>query len=1226
LIRSEAGLEKNVTQAKSRINRRNYSRISGSLELPNLVEIQTNSYEWFKNEGIKEVFNDVYPISNFNETLTLEFVDCRFDAPKYSVEEAKDRDTNYCAPIRATLRLVNNGTGEIKENEVFMGDFPLMTDAGTFIINGAERVIVSQLVRSPGAYFADAMDKSGKTVFTGSMIPSRGTWLEFENDAKDILNVRIDRTRKIPGTILLRALGLSSDEDIIEVLGDHEFIRNTLAKDTTHNTDEALIEIYNKLRPGEPATLEGANTLLYTRFFDAKRYDLARAGRFKLGKKLSLLDRITNRVLAQDVIDIDGNVVMKEGTLLTKDKVDLLAPVFQAGAHTMDIKTNDFLKSHGRIQVLEVYVDETKSKKMRVVGTDLSLDCKYITISDMIAAYSYMLNLVDIYDSLDLASDDRVNLMSRIGLLDDIDHLGNRRVRSVGELIQNQFRIGLSRMERVVKERMSLSEIDSVTPQSLTNIRPLTAAMKEFFSSSQLSQFMDQINPLAELTNKRRLSALGPGGLSRDRAGYEVRDVHASHYGRICPIETPEGPNIGLISTLASYAKINKYGFIETPYRKVNHSVIDENDVRYLTADEEKNYVIAQAKVQHDENGKILDEQVIARHLGENIMAKPEEIDFIDISPKQIVSVATSCIPFLENDDATRALMGANMQRQAVPLLNPHTPLVGTGMEYQAARDSGAAVVAKKDGIVTYVDAKKIIVEEDTGPHKYRLTKFAISNAGTCINHRPIVKAGDKVVKGEILADGPSMEQGELALGQNVLVGFMTWNGYNYEDAVIMSERLVKEDVYTSIHIEEYSIECRDTKLGPEEITRDIPNVGEDARKNLNSEGIIMIGAEVKEGDILVGKVTPKGQAELSAEEKLLLAIFGEKSREVKDNSLRVPHGGAGIVHDIKIFSRKNGDELQPGVNKVVKVYIVQKRKISEGDKMAGRHGNKGVISKILPIEDMPHLEDGTILDIMLNPLGVPSRMNIGQVLELHLGYAARELGMYFATPAFDGINSKDLEDIMKEAGMSVDGKQPVISGMTGEYFDSNISVGVMYMIKLAHMVDDKLHARSVGPYSLVTQQPLGGKAQNGGQRFGEMEVWALEAYGAAYTLREILTVKSDDVVGRVKTYEAIVKGQKLPEPGLPESFRVLTKELQALALDIRMLDKDGQEIDARKIEDEERRFPTSIDTTPEQPEVTEEEVAEVEGDFSEDEESFDDLDSVIDELFTDDEEESNEE
>ena len=1220
-------MEKNVTQVKSRINRRNYSRISGSLELPNLVEIQTNSYDWFKNEGIKEVFNDVYPISNFNETLTLEFVDCRFDEPKYSVDEAKDRDANYSAPIRATLRLVNNGTGEIKENEVFMGDFPLMTDSGTFIINGAERVIVSQLVRSPGAYFADAMDKSGKTVFTGSVIPSRGTWLEFENDAKDVLNVRIDRTRKIPGTILLRALGLSSDEEIIEVLGDHEFIRNTLAKDTTHNTDEALIEIYNKLRPGEPATLEGANTLLFAKFFDAKRYDLARAGRFKLGKKLSLLDRITNRVLAEDVKDVDGHVVMSEGTLLTKDKVDILAPVFAAGAHCVDVKTNDFLESHGRIQVIEVYVDESKSKKMKVVGTDLSLDCKFITISDMLAAYSYMLNLVDIYDSLDLASDDRVNLMSRIGLLDDIDHLGNRRVRSVGELIQNQFRIGLSRMERVIKERMSLSEVDSVTPQSLTNIRPLTAAMKEFFSSSQLSQFMDQINPLAELTNKRRLSALGPGGLSRDRAGYEVRDVHASHYGRICPIETPEGPNIGLISTLASYAKINKYGFIETPYRKVNDSIIDESDVRYLTADEEKNYIIAQAKVKIGENGEILDEQVIARHLGENIMAKPSEVDFIDISPKQIVSVATSCIPFLENDDATRALMGANMQRQAVPLLKPHTPFVGTGMEYQAARDSGAAVVAKKDGIVTYVDAKKIIVEEDTGPHRYRLTKFAISNAGTCINHRPIVKTGDKVLKGQILADGPSMEQGELALGQNVLVGFMTWNGYNYEDAVIMSERLVKEDVYTSVHIEEYSIECRDTKLGPEEITRDIPNVGEEARKNLNSEGIIMIGAEVKEGDILVGKVTPKGQAELSAEEKLLLAIFGEKSREVKDNSLRVPHGGAGIVHDIKVFERKKGDELQPGVNKVVKVYIVQKRKISEGDKMAGRHGNKGVISKILPIEDMPHLEDGTVLDIMLNPLGVPSRMNIGQVLELHLGYAARELGMYFATPAFDGINAKDLENIMKEAGMPVDGKQPVISGRTGEYFDSKVSVGVMYMIKLAHMVDDKLHARSVGPYSLVTQQPLGGKAQNGGQRFGEMEVWALEAYGAAYTLREILTVKSDDVVGRVKTYEAIVKGQKLPEPGLPESFRVLKKELQALALDIQMLDEEGHELDERKIEDEERRFPTSIDTTPEPEEATQEVVEEeVEGDFTEEDESFDDLDSVIDDLFTDDEEESNEE
>ena len=1172
-------MEKQTTTAKSKITRRNYSRISGSLELPNLVEIQTNSYKWFKEVGIKEVFDDIYPITNFNETLSLEFVDCAFDEPKYSVNESKDRDANYAAPIRATLRLINSGTGEIKEQEVFMGDFPLMTDSGTFIINGAERVIVSQLVRSPGAYFADAIDKSGKTVFEGSIIPSRGTWLEFENDAKDVLNVRIDRNRKIPGTVLLRALGLSSNEDIIDVFGDHEFILNTLAKDNTTNTEEALIEIYNKLRPGEPATLEGATSLLYTRFFDPKRYDLAKAGRFKFKKKLSLLDRIAGRVLAEDVKDVDGNVVCTKGTVITNEVIDTLRPVFEAGAHTVEMKTNPRLESNGVLQVVHVYVDESRTKVMKVIGTDLSLNCKYVTISDMIAAYSYMLNLVDIFNSYDLAPEDRVSHMARIGLLDDIDHLGNRRVRSVGELIQNQFRIGLSRMERVVKERMSLSEVDSVTPQSLTNIRPLTAAMKEFFASSQLSQFMDQINPLAELTNKRRLSALGPGGLSRDRAGYEVRDVHASHYGRICPIETPEGPNIGLISTLASYAKINEYGFIETPYRKVNKCVIDEDDVRYLTADEEKNYIIAQANVQTSDEGEILDEQVIARHLGENIMAKREEVDFIDISPKQIVSVATSCIPFLENDDATRALMGANMQRQAVPLLNPHTPFVGTGMEYQAARDSGAALVSKHNGTVSYVDAKRIeIVDDEAVVHKYRLTKFAISNAGTCINHKPIVKVGEEVVVGQVLADGPAMEQGELALGQNVLVGFMTWNGYNYEDAVIMSERLVKEDVYTSIHIDEYSIECRDTKLGPEEITRDIPNVGDEARKNLNSDGIIMIGAEVKEGDILVGKVTPKGQAELSAEEKLLLAIFGEKSREVKDNSLRVPHGGAGIVHDIKIFDRKNGDELQPGVNRVVKVYIVQKRKISEGDKMAGRHGNKGVISKILPIEDMPHLEDGTPLDIMLNPLGVPSRMNIGQVLELHLGYAAKQLGLYIATPAFDGLHREDLESLMKEAGMSEDGKQPIISGRTGEYFDSPVSVGIMYFVKLSHMVDDKLHARSVGPYSLVTQQPLGGKAQNGGQRFGEMEVWALEAYGAAYTLREILTVKSDDVVGRVKTYEAIVKGQPMPEPGLPESFRVLKKELQALALDIRLLDENDQEIDERNIEDEERRFPRSIE------------------------------------------------
>ena len=1007
------------------------------------------------------------------------------------------------------------------------------------------------------------------------------------------------------------------------------FLVNTLAKDNTTNMEEALIEIYNKLRPGEPATLEGANNLLFAKFFDCKRYDLAKAGRFKFKKKLSLLDRISGRILAQDLVDINGDIVYPEGTLITQEIIDVIKPVLEAGAHTRELNTNPRLESNGVIQVLDVYVDDTKSKKMRVIGTDLSLNSKFVTISDMIAAYSYMFNLVDIYNSLDLTAEDRVNLMARIGLLDDIDHLGNRRVRSVGELIQNQFRIGLSRMERVVKERMSLSEVDSITPQSLTNIRPLTAAIKEFFSSSQLSQFMDQINPLAELTNKRRLSALGPGGLSRDRAGYEVRDVHASHYGRICPIETPEGPNIGLISTLASYAKINQYGFIETPYRKVNNCVIDEGDVRYLTADEEKNYIIAQANVKTDKDGTILDDQVIARHLGENIMAKREEVDFIDISPKQIVSVATSCIPFLENDDATRALMGANMQRQAVPLLNPHTPFVGTGMEYQAARDSGAAVVAREDGVVKYVDAKKIIVEDNEGvEHRYRLAKFKISNNGTCINHKPIVDLGEKVLKGQVIADGPAMEQGELALGQNVLVGFMEWNGYNYEDAVIMSERLVKEDVYTSIHIDEYAIECRDTKLGPEEITRDIPNVGDEARKNLNSDGIIMIGAEVKEGDILVGKVTPKGQAELSAEEKLLLAIFGEKSREVKDNSLRVPHGGAGIVHDIKVFERKNGDELQPGVNKVVKVYIVQKRKISEGDKMAGRHGNKGVISRILPIEDMPHLEDGTPLDIMLNPLGVPSRMNIGQVLELHLGYAARQLGLYIATPAFDGLHPNDLEDIMAEAGMSKDGKQPVISGRTGEYFDNNISVGIMYMIKLAHMVDDKLHARSVGPYSLVTQQPLGGKAQNGGQRFGEMEVWALEAYGAAYTLREILTVKSDDVVGRVKTYEAIVKGQQLPEPGLPESFRVLKKELQALALDIRLLDENDNEVDMRNIEEEEHRFPRSIDKdevieTPDTEDEVDEEIIEDDLEVDEDCEVCEEDDFEDDDFEGDDIEES---
>ena len=1164
-------MENKITEAKSKITRRNYSRISGSLELPNLVEIQTNSYKWFKEVGIKEVFEDIYPITNFNETLSLEFVDCTFDEAKYSVEESKDRDANYAAPIRASLRLVNSGTGEIKEQEVFMGDFPLMTDSGTFIINGAERVIVSQLVRSPGAYFADALDKSGKTVFNGSIIPSRGTWLEFETDAKDVLNVRIDRNRKMPGTVLLRALGLSSNDEIIDVFGEHEYIINTLAKDNTTNTEEALIEIYNKLRPGEPATLEGANNLLYTRFFDCKRYDLAKAGRFKFRKKLSLLDRIAGRILAEDLVDVDGNVVYPEGTVVTQEVSDTIKPILEAGAHTRELDTNPRLESNGVIQVLDVYVDDTKTKKMRVIGTDLSLDSKFVTISDMMAAYSYMFNLVDIYDALDLTAEDRVNLMARIGLLDDIDHLGNRRVRSVGELIQNQFRIGLSRMERVVKERMSLSEVDSITPQSLTNIRPLTAAIKEFFSSSQLSQFMDQINPLAELTNKRRLSALGPGGLSRDRAGYEVRDVHASHYGRICPIETPEGPNIGLISTLASYAKINQYGFIETPYRKVNNCVIDEHDVRYLTADEEKNYIIAQANVRTDKDGTILDAQVIARHLGENIMAKREEVDYIDISPKQIVSVATSCIPFLENDDATRALMGANMQRQAVPLIDPKAPFVGTGMEYQAAHDSGAAVIAKHDGKVVYSDADKVEVRREDGSlDVYTIQKFRRSNSGTAYNQRTLVKVGDIVEKGDFIADGPSMEGGEMALGQNPIVAYMTWEGYNFEDAVIMSERLVKDDVYTSVHLEEFESETRDTKLGPEEITRELPNVSEEALKNLDEMGIIRIGAEVKEGDILVGKVTPKGEKDLSAEERLLHAIFGDKSREVRDTSLRVPHGGDGVVRDVKIFTRANGDELQSGVNMLVRVYIAQKRKIKVGDKMAGRHGNKGVVSRIVPVEDMPYLPDGTPVDIMLNPLGVPSRMNIGQVMELHLGMAARNLGIYIATPVFDGASSEDLWDTVREAGMDSDAKTILYDGRTGEPFDNRVSVGVMYMIKLHHMVDDKLHARSVGPYSLVTQQPLGGKAQFGGQRFGEMEVWALEAYGASNILQEILTYKSDDVNGRLKAYEAITKGKPIPKPGVPESFRVLVKELQSLGLDMRVLDEDDYEVELRDLDEGE--------------------------------------------------------
>ena len=1187
-------MEKNrIRPIKSgKSSRMSYARQKEVVQMPNLIEVQTDSYKWFLEEGLNEVFDDISPITDYSGKLSLDFVDFTLceDEVKYTIDECKERDATYAAPLKVKVRLHNKETDEINEHEIFMGDLPLMTRTGTFVINGAERVIVSQLVRSPGIYYAIAHDKLGKKLYSATVIPNRGAWLEYETDSNDVFYVRVDRTRKVPITVLIRALGIGTNPEIIELFGEEPKILASFEKDAATNYQEGLLELYKKIRPGEPLAVDSAESLITSMFFDPRRYDLAKVGRYKFNKKLALKNRISGHVLAEDVASpMTGEVLAEAGTKITRE----LASTIQNNAvpyvwisveeteRPIKVLSNMMVDLDAVVDVdpeevgvtEQVYypvlagileetagdIDELKDAIKRDIH---DLIPKHITKEDILASINY-----------------NMHLEYGIGTDDDIDHLGNRRIRSVGELLQNQYRIGLSRLERVVRERMTTQDMEGISPQSLINIKPVTAAVKEFFGSSQLSQFMDQNNPLGELTHKRRLSALGPGGLSRDRAGFEVRDVHYSHYGRMCPVETPEGPNIGLINSLASYARINEYGFIETPYRKVNKCVIDEDDVRYLTADEEKNYIIAQANVQTSDEGEILDEQVIARHLGENIMAKREDVDFIDISPKQIVSVATSCIPFLENDDATRALMGANMQRQAVPLLNPHTPFVGTGMEYQAARDSGAALVSKHNGTVSYVDAKRIeIVDDEAVVHKYRLTKFAISNAGTCINHKPIVKVGEEVVVGQVLADGPAMEQGELALGQNVLVGFMTWNGYNYEDAVIMSERLVKEDVYTSIHIDEYSIECRDTKLGPEEITRDIPNVGDEARKNLNSDGIIMIGAEVKEGDILVGKVTPKGQAELSAEEKLLLAIFGEKSREVKDNSLRVPHGGAGIVHDIKIFDRKNGDELQPGVNRVVKVYIVQKRKISEGDKMAGRHGNKGVISKILPIEDMPHLEDGTPLDIMLNPLGVPSRMNIGQVLELHLGYAARQLGLYIATPAFDGLHREDLEALMKEAGMNEDGKQPVISGRTGEYFDSPVSVGIMYFVKLSHMVDDKLHARSVGPYSLVTQQPLGGKAQNGGQRFGEMEVWALEAYGAAYTLREILTVKSDDVVGRVKTYEAIVKGQPMPEPGLPESFRVLKKELQALALDIRLLDENDQEIDERNIEDEERRFPRSIE------------------------------------------------
>ena len=1144
--------------------RRSFARISEVLELPNLIEIQTDSYQWFLDEGLREMFKDISPIADFAGNLSLEFVDYQLYSPKYTVEEARSHDANYSAPLHVKLRLQNRETGEVKDQEVFFGDFPLMTDMGTFIINGAERVIVSQLVRSPGVYFHGKVDKNGKQGFGSTVIPNRGAWLEYETDAKDLSYVRIDRTRKIPLSVLVRALGFGSDDQILEIFGDNESLRLTLEKDLHKNAndsrvEEALKDVYERLRPGEPKTADSSRSLLNARFFDPKRYDLANVGRYKVNKKLNLKTRLFNQTLAETLIDPEtGEIIAEKGTLLDRDMINKLSPFIDAGINSVTLYPSDegVVPEPFTIQVVQVVSPKDPDRIVNVIGNgDVSTDIKNVTSADIISSMSYFFNLQE-----------------GIGNVDDIDHLGNRRIRSVGELLQNQFRIGLSRMERVVRERMSIQDVATVTPQQLINIRPVVAAIKEFFGSSQLSQFMDQTNPLGELTHKRRLSALGPGGLTRDRAGYEVRDVHYSHYGRMCPIETPEGPNIGLINSLSSYAKINKFGFIETPYRRVDRETGKvTKHIDYLTADEEDHYVVAQANSVLLEDGSFESDIVMARFISENLEVPISRVDYMDVSPKQVVAVATSCIPFLENGDSNRALMGANMQRQAVPLIHPQAPLVGTGMEYISAHDSGAALICRNPGVVEYVDAKEIRIRQDNGAlDKYSITKFRRSNAGTCYNQRPIVALGDRVDASEILADGSSMENGEMALGQNVLVAFMTWEGYNYEDAIIMSERLVKDDVYTSVHIEEYESEARDTKLGPEEITREIPNVGDDALKDLDEFGIIRIGAEVRDGDLLVGKVTPKGVTELSAEERLLHAIFGEKAREVRDTSLRVPHGGGGIVHDVKIFTREAGDELSPGVNMLVRVYIVQKRKINEGDKMAGRHGNKGVVSRIMPEEDMPYLPDGTPVDIMLNPLGVPSRMNIGQVLELHIGMAARQLGIHIATPVFDGASEEDVWATVQEAGMANDAKTILYDGRSGEPFDNRISVGIMYMIKLAHMVDDKLHARSTGPYSLVTQQPLGGKAQFGGQRFGEMEVWALEAYGAAYTLQEILTYKSDDVVGRVKTYEAIVKGEKIPKPGVPESFRVLVKELQALGLDMKVLDANDEEIELRDLDDDD--------------------------------------------------------
>lgn len=1163
--------------------RMSFSRIDEVLEMPNLIEVQKDSYKRFLEQDLKEVLDDISPITDYSENLVLSFDNYYLeDTPKYSVEECKERDVNYSASLKVVVSLMNKETGEIKEQEVFMGDFPLMTDKGTFIINGAERVIVSQLVRSPGVYYNKALDKTGKELFAATVIPNRGAWLEYETDSNDCVWVRIDRTRKLPVTVLLRAIGLTSDEAIINMFGSDERILATLRRDNTANGDEGIIEVYKKLRPGEPPTVDSARSLFDSLFFDPKRYDLARVGRYKFNKKLALSQRIMNQVAAEDIINpLTGEILAEKGEKISREKAIEIQNsgvnkvfVQLEGDLTTGIMGNNFVDAHAHLSfdplkaglnefvhyptlaaILNENSGATEEELISVLKENVSaLIPKHILIDDMLASVNYHLCL-----------------FYGIGGVDDIDHLGNRRLRSVGELLQNQIRVGLSRLERVVRERMSIQDMDVATPSNLINIRPVSAAIKEFFGSSQLSQFMDQTNPLAELTNKRRLSALGPGGLNRERASFEVRDVHHSHYGRMCPIETPEGPNIGLIGALSTYARVNEYGFIESPYRVVDKSknvVLDE--VVYLTADEEDAYVIAQANEQIDEKGHFVHERVMARDKEDIIEIYKDDVDLMDVSPRQLVSVATAMIPFLENDDANRALMGANMQRQAVPLLKAQAPIVATGMEYKAAMDSGVLVRSEKAGVVRSVSGQYIIVDNDDGTQsKYKLIKFTRSNQGTCINQKPAVKANEKVKQGQLLADGPATDEGEIALGKNILVGFMTWEGYNYEDAILISERLVKEDVFTSIHIEEYESEARDTKLGPEEITRDIPNVGEDALKDLDEFGIVRIGAEVQSGDILVGKVTPKGETELTAEERLLRAIFGEKAREVRDTSLRVPHGEGGTIVDVKIFTRENKDELSPGVNMLVRVYIAQKRHVSVGDKMAGRHGNKGVISRILPEEDMPFLPDGTPLQVVLNPLGVPSRMNIGQVLEVHLGLAAKALGWHIATPVFDGATEDEIMESLQKAGFSEDGKLQLYDGRSGEKFENRVTVGYMYMLKLHHLVDDKIHARSTGPYSLVTQQPLGGKAQFGGQRFGEMEVWALEAYGAAYTLQEILTVKSDDVVGRVKTYEAIVKGEDIPEPGVPESFKVLIKELQSLALDVKVLSEENEEIELKESVDD---------------------------------------------------------